>query len=183
MTLALHKKLQRCAMNLLDEKPLAKLSAGDIVSQDHMYHPSCLTGVYNRERAWLNSQKIGDDYVQYRQQACAHGFAELEMYIRDRQLTTDGCCYFTMVEVYDLYKERLEQLNVDASFVHRTRLKEQILAHIPEIEAFQKGREIWLAYKGKMGEACDYNDALIVAQTVKILRSRCLNMRKNLMEP
>lgn len=81
-TLPLHEKLQRCATNLLDEKLLAKLSAGDIVSQDHMYHPSCLTGVYNRERAWLNSQKIGDDYVQYRQEACAHAFAELEMYIK-----------------------------------------------------------------------------------------------------
>ena len=51
MTLPLHEKLQRCAINLLDEKLLAKLSAGDIVSQDHMYHPSCLTGVYNRKRA------------------------------------------------------------------------------------------------------------------------------------
>ena len=141
MTSSLHEKLQRCAMNLLDEKLLAKLSAGDIVSQHHMYHPSYLTGVYNRERAWLNSQKIEDDYVQYRQQACAHAFAELEMYIKDKQLTTDECCYYTMVELYDLYKQRLEQLNVDASFVHRTRLKEQILAHIPELEAFKKRRE------------------------------------------
>lgn len=178
MTLPLHEKLQQCATNLLDEKLLAKLSAGDIVSQDHMYHPSCLTGVYNRERAWLSSQKIGDDYVQYRQEACAHAFAELEMYIRDKQLTTDGCCYFTMVELYDLYKQRLEQLNVDASFVHRTRLKEQILARIPELEDFKKGREIWFAYKRKMGEAfataCDYNDALIVAKAAKILRKQML---------
>ena len=74
MTLALHEKLQQCAINLLDEKLLAKLSAGDVLPQGHMYHPSCLTGVYNRERAWLNSQKIGDDYSQYRQEAYAHCF-------------------------------------------------------------------------------------------------------------
>jgi len=111
----------------LDENLLAKLSAGDIVSQDHMYHLSCLTGIYNRERAWLNLQKAGDDNVQYRQQACAIAFAELEMYIREKQLTTDGCCYFKMVELYDLYKQRLEQLKADAFFVHRTRKSRYLL--------------------------------------------------------
>lgn len=83
-----------------------------------------------------------------------------------------------MVELYDFYKQRLEQLNVDASFVHQTGLKEQVFAHIPELEDFKKGREIWFAYKRKMGEAlataCDYNDALIVAKAAKILRKQML---------
>ncbi|XP_066939740.1 uncharacterized protein [Macrobrachium rosenbergii] len=83
-----------------------------------------------------------------------------------------------MVELYDLYKQRLEQLNVDGSFVHQMRLKEQILACIPELKEFKKGREIWFAYKRKMEEAlataCDYNDALIMAKAAKVLRKQML---------
>ena len=137
-TLPLNENLKRCAINLLDEKLLAKLSAGDSVAQEHGYHPSSLTRVYNRERAWMNSKNTGDDYVEQRQEACAHAFAELEMYVWEKQLSTDGCCYFKMVELYDLYTKRLEQFGVEALFVYRTRLKEQILARIPELKPFKK---------------------------------------------
>ena len=124
MTLPLHAKLQRCAENLLDDKLLAKLSAGDMVSQEYMYHAACLTGVYNRERAWLNSQSTDGNEAKHKQEAYAYAFAELEMFIREKHMKTEGCCYFRLVDLYSLYKQRLEQLNVDASSVHRTRLKE-----------------------------------------------------------
>ena len=45
MTMPLHTKLQRCAENLLDGNLLAKLSAGDLVSQEYKYHATCLTRV------------------------------------------------------------------------------------------------------------------------------------------
>ena len=56
MTLSLHARLQRCAENLLDGELLAKLSGGDMVAQEYMYHAACLTGVYNRERSWMSAQ-------------------------------------------------------------------------------------------------------------------------------
>ena len=102
------------------------------------------------------------------------------MYIREKQLSTDGCCYFKMVELYDLYTKRLQQFGVEASFVQRTRLKEQILAHIPELEPFKNGREVWLAYTRKVGEAiatvCEFNDALIVSEAAKIVRKQMKQM-------
>lgn len=54
MTLPLHAKLQRCVEILLEDKLLAKLSAGAVASQDHMYHVACLTGAYSRGRGYAH---------------------------------------------------------------------------------------------------------------------------------
>ncbi|XP_066978932.1 uncharacterized protein [Macrobrachium rosenbergii] len=49
---------------------------------------------------------------------------------------------------------------------------------VAQLEDAEKGREIWLAYEGKVGEAlpmaCDYNEALIVAKAAKILKRQVL---------
>ena len=42
------------------EKLIAKFSACD-VSQEFKYHITCLTALYNRERAVLNQQKSKED--------------------------------------------------------------------------------------------------------------------------
>ena len=54
---SLHQIVKRCATNLLDDKLLVKLSSGDIVAQRYMYHRTCLSNLYNRERGWLRSKK------------------------------------------------------------------------------------------------------------------------------
>ena len=50
-------RLNECARNLGDENLLAKLSASDSFAQEFKYHPVCLVGLYNRERALLNTLK------------------------------------------------------------------------------------------------------------------------------
>ena len=57
MTINLNERLNDCAKCLNDGKLLAKLSAGDIIAQEMKYHPQCLAGLYNRERAYKASQK------------------------------------------------------------------------------------------------------------------------------
>ena len=56
MTMKRNKKINECATTLNDGKLLAKLSAGDVVAQDMKYHPTCLAALYNRKRAYLNTQ-------------------------------------------------------------------------------------------------------------------------------
>ena len=55
MTMEVNKSLNECERNLGDTALLAKLSASDVVSQEFKYHPACLAGLYNRERAHLNA--------------------------------------------------------------------------------------------------------------------------------
>ena len=56
ITMKLNNRLEECSTTLLDEKLLAKLSGGDIISQEFVYHPQCLANLYNRERAFRSSK-------------------------------------------------------------------------------------------------------------------------------
>ena len=62
--------------------------------------------------------------------------------------------------------------------VHATRLKEQLLAEISELEAHKQGRHVSLAFKEDVGnvlsEAISYSEALIVTKVAKILRTKML---------
>ena len=53
MTMQLNERLNECAHNLSDGKLLALLSGGDVVALELKYHCSCLTALYNRERAHI----------------------------------------------------------------------------------------------------------------------------------
>ena len=90
-------------------------------------------------------------------------------------MKTEGCCYFRLV---DLYINHLEQMNVSASSVHHTKLEEQILLHISEPEAYNKGKETWLAYKqnvrAALATAFPYNDALTLVKANIIMRTQIL---------
>ena len=57
MTMQLDKRLNECARTLNDGKLLALLSGGDAMAQELRYHCSCLTALYNRERAFLLKQR------------------------------------------------------------------------------------------------------------------------------
>ena len=57
----LDKWLIECARNLNDGKLLAMLSGGDVVAQELKYHYSCLTALYNKERAYLLTIDNQDD--------------------------------------------------------------------------------------------------------------------------
>ena len=43
-------KVRQCALQLEDSVLLAKLSAGDLISQEAVYHSKCLVALYNRAR-------------------------------------------------------------------------------------------------------------------------------------
>ena len=57
--------MKKCTTVLQDEKLLAKLSAGDVVAQEFEYHPTCLTALYNEEKAVLNQQKSKEGLAKY----------------------------------------------------------------------------------------------------------------------
>ncbi|KAH3711848.1 hypothetical protein DPMN_071523 [Dreissena polymorpha] len=67
--------------------------------------------------------------------------------------------------------------------VNASRLKDKLLAEIPELEAHRKGRDVLLAFKQDVGEALsqtmDYSDALIVTKAAKILRKQMIEHKIN----
>ena len=178
MTLELDERLNECAKNLNDGKLLAVLSSGDIVAQELKYHRSCLTTLYNRERAFLSTLECEKNQTSSDKDVHPIVFAELLIHVIETKLGTEGPVVFRLAELVDLYNQRIKQLNVETQNIHSTRLKDQLLGEIPELEAHKKRRDILLAFKQDIGvalsRAMSYSDALIVTKAAKILRKKML---------
>ena len=80
----------------------------------------------------MSAQNADAAEAKHMQQAHAYAFAELEMFIWEKQISTKECCSFKLMDSYSLYTQQLQQLNVDASSLHKTRMKEEILVCIPD---------------------------------------------------
>jgi len=82
-----------------------------------------------------------------------------------------------MADMKNLYITRLNELDLDQVQVHTTRLKDRILAAIPDLRSQTKDRDILLIYDEDIGTAlkqacnddCD-SDALILAKASNIIR-------------
>ena len=73
-----------------------------------------------------------------------------------------------------LYKQRLEHIGIEKPDVNSTRLKENLLAEISELEAHKQERDVILAFDEDIGlalsQASDYSDAIILAKVANIFR-------------
>ena len=179
MTMQLNERVNDCARLLNDGRLLAKLSGRDVVAQELKYHPTCLIGLYNRERAYLTS--IEDEYKpdkSLRKEGYPLAFSELLPYIAETR-RSDGPTDFRLAVLVNLFKQRLEQLGLGAPDVNSTRLKEQILAEMPEMEAFKNGRDVTIAFRKDVGpalsQACRSSEAIILARAANVLRRHMLD--------
>ena len=172
----LNKRLNECAQHLNDGRLLAILSAGDVVAQELKYHATCLASLYNKEKCHLNrngssTEEESNPYPLV--------FSELLAYITEAKLNSEEPIVFRLAELRDLYKQRLKQLGIKAPNVNPSRLKDQILEELPELEAHKKGRDVLLAFQEDVGlvlsESSAYSDAIILSKASKIVRRDMLN--------
>lgn len=169
------ERVKRCAMELEDQRLIAKLSAGDLVAQDARYHTTCLAKLYNaqsRHAAETHPNSLDRE---------SHGIAlaELMSFIEDIWNNDKTVApVFRLADLTQLYTNRLKDLGVElSSRVHSTDLKNRLLANIPDIRAFKQGRDIVLTFKNDVGTAlkeatlADYDDeAICLAKAAQIVR-------------
>ncbi|KAK3563126.1 hypothetical protein QTP86_016360, partial [Hemibagrus guttatus] len=127
----LNERLNEYAHNLNDGKLLALLS-GHVVALELKYHCSCLIALCNRERAHMAAENKEKLQSSQEKEAIPLVFSELLTYVTETRNNSN--------ELVSLYKERLEQFGTDIPDVNSTRLKESLLAEIPGLEAYKKGR-------------------------------------------
>ena len=100
-------------------------------------------------------------------------FSGLLTYIVETKTSSNNPVVFRLVDLVSLYKQRLDQLGRKTPDVNSTRLKEKLLAEIPELESIKKGRNILLAFKKYIGaafsQASIYSKAIILVKAAKIL--------------
>ena len=66
-----------------------------------------------------------------------------------------------------MYCERLAQLGVAEPNVNATRLKERILFHAPEVEAYKSGRDVIIAFQKDIGPVLS-SDTMIYDKVILI---------------
>ena len=72
-------------------------------------------------------------------------FSELVKYIHEQHLFSDSSVQppvFRLCELKTIYSQRLMQMGIKEPDVNETRLKEQLLFHISQLESYRKGREV-----------------------------------------
>jgi 2-keto-3-deoxy-galactonokinase len=142
-TFMIDRRVRECALELQDTVLLAKLSAGDLISQEAKYHTTCLINLYNRTRKHVPKTE------EERQESVVHGLvlAELVDYIDASRSENDAVPVFKLIDLQKLYTERLEQLGVFVEGrVIATRLKNRILAALPDLQAHKQGRDVLLVF-------------------------------------
>ena len=92
-------RVRKCAVRLGDKQLLAKLSAGDLVTQEAKYHAKCLVSLYNKANDSNSDQK--DSHMKN----IGHGIAlaELVLYINDTRNSQDIATVFKLHDLADLY--------------------------------------------------------------------------------
>ena len=183
MTMKLNKRVNKCAKTLNDGKLLAKLSAGDVVGRRNWSTRSaCLAGLYNREQAHLRAEELreAENSEVGKREAYPIAFSELVTYIIEKISASESSApsVFQLADLCMLYRQRLEQLGIDSPDVHATRLKDQLLQHIPDLQAEHHGRDVLLAFKKDIGsilaQASKYGEAVHLAKAAGMIRREML---------
>ena len=165
--------VRKMATELKDTLLLAKLSSGDMIATDAVYHKHCLTGLFTRYRSSMRQKESSFGNSKLKCEAIA--LAELISYVEEIRQTKS---IIKLSDIVQLYKSRLEQLGGDISQrINATRLKEAVLAQIPDLEAHKSNYEVILSFKTGTGSTLleatkrDHDsEAVVLMQAAEIIR-------------
>eukprot|EP00112_Aurelia_sp_Birch-Aquarium-sp1_P002122 Seg1231.1 transcript_id=Seg1231.1/GoldUCD/mRNA.D3Y31 product="hypothetical protein" protein_id=Seg1231.1/GoldUCD/D3Y31 len=160
-TFEANSRVHDAALVTEDQILLGKLSSGDLIAQEVKYHAKCLTSLYNKARSAARGK---NDDSQEAKICIGIAFAELASYLEDSRSGNDTTLNrFKMTDLAKLYEEWLKQLGIPVNCrTNTTRLKEKILASIPDLDEYTEGaRDVYLAFKLDVGLAfqkmCEIN--------------------------
>ena len=183
-TFNLDRNVRESARILNDTFLLRKLSAGDMVALDAMYHTQCLSKLYKRAARVKNQNVIPTDNDSIRQSIA---LAELVSFLEEFRSDSDDNPVFKLSELSKMYTSRLEQMGVDISQrVHSTHLKERLIQQCPELTSYKDGWEVFLAFNEdiaavlkKVIENNFNSEEMLIAKAANIIRWDLLNMEKS----
>ena len=182
-TFNIDTRVRECAHQLQDKVLIAKLSAGDMISQEAVYHAKCLVALYNKTERSKQSTINGN---KKRIQGIA--LVQLVVYIEETRAETKGSAptVFRLAELTDVYPNRLAQLGR----IHSTNLTERLLANVPGLQANKKGRDTFLAFNNEVAtvlqQACERdfsNEAMTLLKATRIIRRDMLDTKSKFNRP
>ena len=187
-TFKLDAKLRHCAAVLQDHNLQAKLSCGDVISQEAKYHPTCLILLYRKAAEIEKSEKKAYHVTSDKNHLMLHGiaFAQLVEYVQEKRLSDDGrkrpdkMTVFRLAELVAFYDDCLASYElIPEAKTNSTRLKLRLLAYFPDMIDFQEGRDVLLGFENQLGNALktayteDFDD-----ECVHLVRAACVVRRE-----
>jgi len=181
-TISLDTRVRQIATELRDTKLLAKLSVGDMIAIDAVYHFKCLTSFYNKHR----SQQRHSTEKCHQINTDSLAFAEVVSYIEEYgKLGGDQNHVFKLTDLKAVYCEQLQQLGGNTTRnIHSTRLAQKLLQHIPNLEAHHRNFGTVFSFKDDVGDslldACHFdpdNEAVMLMRVAKLIRKEVLEKK------
>lgn len=178
-TFELDNKVKSAAMKAQNWTLVGKLASGDMHAMDVDYHLTCLTSLYNSARSLESDTNNGTSDVEQKRPLEAIAFAELTMFVEES--VAEGTTVFLLSDLVKLYTTRLQQLQLSLHVqgrVNSTRLKERLMAQIPDLYAHTDGKEVRLAFTKDVGQALKFMQenssvdeaAMILAKAASLIR-------------
>ena len=184
-TLYFCEQITELATELNDTSLLKKVSCEDPIALELKYHNKCYLAIKNRVRSIRRHQKREMDDASENSHAYPRALSELVTYIYEQNVanTTDKPVVFKLTDLTYLYTERLKQLGIETPIVHKSRLKEMLQTHLPELGDFISGRDIVLTLKQDVGpiltKSSEYNDAVVIEKAASLLRHKMLQCKSS----
>ena len=170
-------RVRHCAYTLLDERLIAKLSAGDMMAREAKYHARCLAGLYNKMRDFESSDMC-DPISAHNARVHSIAFAQLVAYIEDAKFDAVTLPVFQLSQLGDMCAKKLSEMGIDvATRINTTKLKNRLLSHFPDTRAQQNGKHVLLIFDEHIGialsNACQQTydeDSICLAKAASIVR-------------
>ena len=120
----LDDRVGQCAFQLQDKVLIAKLNAGDLISQEAIHYAKCLVSLYNKPGRLNQNTEDGDEKI-----IKGIALAQLVSHIEEsRAESVHSIPVFQLAALAEMYSTRLQQLGGDVSSrIHFTDLKDRIL--------------------------------------------------------
>ena len=153
MSKELDERFRSYATIMNDSELLTKLVAGDLIALEAKYHSTCVLAYRNRVRSKIRQNRpatMAEKMQKLEHQALLKLVSELEVHRYD----TDGAP-FIMSDLVDQYEKLLFEIlpeNLSRPTTHSTRLKNKLLAQIPDLQYYKKGKTGFMAFNSKITE-------------------------------
>ena len=174
LTFQLEKRVRKCANILGDNVLLGKLSSGDMIALDAMYHSTCFLNLYSE----CNQKETDVTYDDTDKQIHGQVLSEHAQYMEQVAKDDIKNNVFKLVDLARLYKERAIELGGHTSErVHTTKLKNRLLAHVENLREYKDKKLSYLTFDENVGtvlksyyEKSFDNEAFLLSEAAKILR-------------
>ena len=146
LTLEADTNVRQMVTALGEDEIQARIAGGDLIAIDAKYHKNCLTALYNRYRGHVREQKRKDVEIFDNNERMSESRAYVELFEFIYDSVGKGTLLFKLCELHSLISERLKQLGINKQ-VHKTRLKERIVAHFQNCRSEFDGRNTIIIFE------------------------------------